>query len=189
MDRADIREVVDVWIEQCLELGALLFIRHVQIFENKGEMMGCSNLHPHGQIWANQTIPNEPAKECASLTDSWNANGSCLLCNYLALGEDSQERIVCQNADFVALVPFWAIWLFETMLICRRHVTSLDGLNDLERTSVADLLKRLATRYDKLFGISFPYPMGFRQQPTDSHEHPEWHLHVHFYPPLLRRLP
>lgn len=186
MDRADIHKVVDVWIEQCLELGALRFIRYVQIFENKGEMMGCSNLHPHGQIWANQTIPNEPAKECTSLTDYWSARGSCLLCNYLALEKDSQERIVCENAHFVALVPFWAICPFETMLICRRHVASLDGLDDLERASLADLLKRLTTRYDNLFETSFPYSMGFHQRPTDGHEHPEWHLHVHFYPPLLR---
>ena len=186
MDRADIRKVVDVWIEQYLELGALPFIRYVQIFENKGEMMGCSNPHPHGQIWANQTIPQEPAKECVSLTDYWNTKGSCLLCNYLALEEDRQERIVCQNAHFLALVPFWAIWPFETMLICRHHVASLDGLNDLERASLADLLQRLTTRYDNVFETSFPYSMGFHQQPTDGQGHPEWHLHVHFYPPLLR---
>ena len=186
MGRADICGVVDAWIEQYLELGALPFIRYVQIFENKGEMMGCSNLHPHGQIWANQTIPDEPAKECASLADYWKARGSCLLCDYLALEEDSQERIVCQNAHFVALLPFWAIWPFETMLICRRHIASLDGLDDAERDSLADILKRLTTRYDNLFEASFPYSMGFHQQPTDDHEHPGRHLHVHFYPPLLR---
>jgi UDPglucose--hexose-1-phosphate uridylyltransferase len=186
MELADIRPVVDVWAEQYLSLGALRFINHVQIFENRGAMMGASNPHPHGQIWANTTLPNEPAKEQEALNDFISAHQACLLCNYLALEQAAGERLVCENDYFTALVPFWAVWPFETMLISNRHVTGLDELSGDERAGLADILKRLTTRYDNLFEISFPYSMGFHQRPTDDQPHPEWHLHAHYYPPLLR---
>jgi UDPglucose--hexose-1-phosphate uridylyltransferase len=186
MDVPTIRQVVDVWVEQYLALGALPFINHVQIFENRGAMMGASNPHPHCQIWANANLPNEPAKEQAALSDYRSAHGDCLLCNYLALEQSAGERLVCENDHFWAGVPFWAIWPFEMMLISKRHVTGLDGLADGERDGLADILKRLTTRYDNLFEVSFPYSMGFHQRPTDGQPHPEWHLHAHFYPPLLR---
>jgi UDPglucose--hexose-1-phosphate uridylyltransferase len=186
MEVPALRQVVDLWADQYSELGALPFINHVQIFENRGVLMGASNPHPHCQIWANATIPNEPAKEQTALTDYRAAHGACLVCDYLAHERKEAERIVLENDYFSALVPFWAIWPFETILIGKRHVTALDELSGEERDGLADILKRLATCYDRLFEISFPYSMGFHQRPTDGGVHPEWHLHAHFYPPLLR---
>ncbi len=186
MPLPDIRRVVDVWVEQTVELGAMDFINHVQVFENKGEMMGASNPHPHCQIWANENIPAEPAKELASLGAYAREHSSCLLCDYMALELKTGERIVLQNDHFIALVPFWAIWPFETLVIARRHVGSLPELNDAERGALADVIKRLTTRYDNLFEVSFPYSMGLHQSPADGKPHPECHLHAHYYPPLLR---
>jgi UDPglucose--hexose-1-phosphate uridylyltransferase len=186
MSPEEIRRVVDVWIEQYLELGALPSIDHVQIFENRGEMMGCSNPHPHCQIWAGRCLPNEPAKEQAALGRYRAAGGCCLLCDYLASEEQSGERIVCANQQFAAVVPFWAVWPFETLLLARRHLTGLDQLDEDGRAALAHIIKCLNTRYDNLFEVSFPYSMGFHQRPTDGAPHPEWHLHGHYYPPLLR---
>ena len=186
MDVAAIRRVVDIWIAQHRELGAMPAINHVQIFENRGEMMGCSNPHPHGQIWANRTIPNVPRLEQESLIEYRRLHQSCLLCDYVELERAAGERIVCENDHFIALVPFWATWPFELLLCSKGHITDLGSLNDTARTALADILKRITTRYDNLFGTSFPYTMGFHQQPTDRNEHPEWHLHAHYYPPLLR---
>ena len=186
MTVADIRNVVDVWAEQFEELGARPQINYVQVFENKGSMMGASNPHPHGQVWANETLPNEPAKELASQTTYWQERHSCLLCDVLALEETLGERIVCQNEHFVALVPFWATWPFETILLSRRHVGSLLELTQAERDGLAEIIQRLTTKYDNLFEVSFPYSMGFHQQPTDGRDYPAWHLHAHYYPPLLR---
>ena len=186
MDQAGLRGVVEVWTEQYRELGALPFINHVQIFENRGAIMGASNPHPHCQIWANANLPNEPAKELGALGAYQQTHGSCLLCDYLALERQQGERLVIENDHFSALVPFWAVWPFETMLISKRHITGLDASTDEERHGLADILKGLTTRYDHLFEVSFPYSMGFHQRPTDGHPHPEWHLHAHFYPPLLR---
>lgn len=186
MDRPAIRKVVDAWVREYQELGSQPYINYVQIFENKGAMMGASNPHPHGQIWCNETMPQEPAREQDCLLDYRRQRGSCLLCDYLALELAEGQRIVCANDHFVALVPFWAVWPFETMLISRRHLASIDLLGPDERDGLADIFKRLNRRYDNLFQIPFPYSMGFHQRPTDGCEHQEWHLHTHFYPPLLR---
>jgi len=186
MELPDLRRVVDVWTEQYLDLGARPFINHVQLFENKGAMMGCSNPHPHGQVWANEHLPNEPAKEHRSQRAYYDENGSCLLCDYLAVELRDRSRLIYNNDAFAALVPFWAVWPFETLVLSKRHVTGLDELVDGERDDLADLIKRLTTRYDNLFGVSFPYSMGWHQRPTDGASHPAWHLHAHFYPPLLR---
>ena len=181
-----LRLVVDTWVEQYEELGRLPFIHHVEIFENRGEMMGCSNPHPHCQIWANLTLPTEVAKEQASQLAYREAKHSCLLCDYLRLELSTGERIVCQNDSFAALVPFWAVWPFETMVLARQHVTGIDHLDTAGRSDLADILGRITRRYDNLFAVSFPYSMGFHQRPTDGEPHTEWHLHAHFHPPLLR---
>jgi UDPglucose--hexose-1-phosphate uridylyltransferase len=186
MEVGAIRSVVDMWAAQYLELGAISEINHVQIFENRGEMMGCSNPHPHGQIWANYTVPNEPRKEQAALTEYHRRNNSCLLCDYVELERSVGERMVCENEHFVVIVPFWAVWPFEVLLCSRNHVSDLSKLDDSARNALADILKRITTRYDNLFESSFPYTMGFHQQPTDESPHPEWHLHAHYCPPLLR---
>jgi UDPglucose--hexose-1-phosphate uridylyltransferase len=186
MDVSAIRPVVDAWATQYRELGAMPEINHVQIFENRGELMGCSNQHPHCQIWANHTVPNEPRKEQSALLDYQHRNQGCLFCDYVELELAAGERVVCENEHFVALVPFWAVWPFELMLCSRGHVADITLLSDAGRDALADILKRITTRYDNLFETCFPYTMGFHQQPTDGAPHPEWHLHAHYLPPLLR---
>jgi len=186
MSVAELRSVVDTWVQECTDLGKQPRVQSVQIFENRGEMMGCSNPHPHGQIWANETLPNELAKELESFGDYHQRHTTGLLADYLVLELGKQERLVCGNDHFVALVPYWAVWPFETLLLSRRRVASLEGLDNDERIALADALRQTTTRYDNLFLTSFPYTMGFHQRPTDGKEHPEFHLHAHFYPPLLR---
>jgi len=186
MKEDEVRGVIGVWIEQYEDLGRKNEIRYVQIFENRGAMMGASNPHPHGQIWANQSLPNIPLREQQSCQEYQQKHQRCLLCDYGRLEVEEKERIVCQNDSFVAVVPFWAEWPFETLLLGRRHARDLAELNARERSALADILRCLTTRYDNLFQSSFPYSMGFHQRPTDGEEHPEWHLHAHFFPPLLR---
>lgn len=178
--------VVDLWAEEYLRLGSRDDIGHVQIFENKGPMMGCSNPHPHGQIWAQRSLPHESARELDALRAHHDRHGRTLLADYLTLELARDERIVCANDGFVALVPFWAVWPFETLIVSRRPVPHLGALTDAERRQLADILRRLTTRYDNLFETSFPYSAGVHQAPTDGASHPEAHLHLHFHPPLLR---
>jgi UDPglucose--hexose-1-phosphate uridylyltransferase len=181
-----IRKVIDVWVQQYEELGKNPLINHVQIFENKGSIMGCSNPHPHCQIWAQQNLPVEIAKEQSHQGSFFNKHHRTLLSDYLKAELEKMDRIVCSNESFVALVPFWAIWPFETMIISKRPVGKLTELTEDEKNDLANIYKRLTIRYDNLFNISFPYSMGIHQAPTDGNVHPEWHLHLHFYPPLLR---
>jgi len=156
MTVADLRVVVDTWVDQYRELGSLPFIRSVQIFENRGEMMGASNPHPHCQIWANESLPVEIVKEQDSLDAYRASHRSCLLCDYAALEQQRAERVVLANASFIAVVPFWAVWPFETLLVARRHLPGLDELSESERTDLAEVMKRLTTRYDHVFGVPFP---------------------------------
>jgi UDPglucose--hexose-1-phosphate uridylyltransferase len=186
MRPAEIRPVVDEWVRQFGELGALDFIRYVQIFENRGDMMGASNPHPHGQIWSNETLPNEVAKEQAALSEYLGRNRRCLLCDYVDIERESGERIVAANRHFTAVVPFWAVWPFEMLVVPARHVASIGEFDHTERDALAGILSQVTVRYDNLFTTSFPYTMGFHQRPTDGEAHPEWHFHAHFYPPLLR---
>ena len=186
LTREEIQEVIYTWKEQSLDLGQLPEISYVQVFENKGEMMGCSNPHPHSQIWATNYIPDEPAKELISLTSYRDKNSSCLLCDYLSIELEQKDRIVASNQEFTALVPFWAIWPYEILIISHRHTKDLLDLSASEIGSLADLLKQITIRYDNLFEISFPYSMGFHQAPSDGNLHMESHLHAHFFPPLLR---
>ncbi|MBC6611225.1 UDP-glucose--hexose-1-phosphate uridylyltransferase [Hymenobacter sp. BT507] len=181
-----IRGVVDVWVEQFRELGAQPDINYVQIFENKGFMMGCSNPHPHGQIWAQRHVPGDPAKETIQQEAYFQKHGKTLLADYLALELRTKERVVVENEHFVVLVPFWAAWPYETLVLPRRVVQDITQLTDEERTAFADIIRRLTIRYDNLFQTSFPYSAGLHQRPTDGQEHESWHLHMHFYPPLLR---
>lgn len=184
MDPASIREVVDTWTAQLQDLARPPAIGYVQIFENRGAMMGASNPHPHCQIWASRAMPNEPAKEQSAQAAYLRQNGACLLCDYLALERQSAERLVSENDSFAVVVPFWAVWPFETLLLAKRHRAGLEELDSRERDDLAAILKRMTTRYDNLFRTPFPYTMGFHQHPAVPG--PEWHLHAHFYPPLLR---
>jgi UDPglucose--hexose-1-phosphate uridylyltransferase len=186
MALSDIHRVVEVWGQQYRDLGSLDVVNAVQIFENRGAMMGASNPHPHCQVWASHGIPNETAKEGAFQSEYLQAHGSCLLCDYLAYEEKAGERIVYRNEHFTVLVPFWAIWPFETMILPHRHMGALDVPSADEAVALADAIRHLTIRYDNLFETSMPYSMGFHQRPTDGHPHPEWHFHAHYYPPLLR---
>ena len=186
MDLPALREVVNTWTAQYQELGLNPSINYVEIFENRGAMMGCSNAHPHCQIWSNSHLPNEVSKEQASQLAWREARARCLICDYAALEAARRQRLVEENASWMAVVPFWAVWPFETMVMPRRHIAAIDNLDDAERDGLADILKRLTARYDRLFAAPFPYSMGFHQSPTDGQAHPEWHMHLHFYPPLLR---
>jgi UDPglucose--hexose-1-phosphate uridylyltransferase len=185
MTLSDVRQVVEVWAREYQELSALPWIKYVQIFENRGAMMGCSNPHPHCQIWSTSTIPTHPVTEQLAFDEHERKHGVCLLCDYEERERVLGERIICQNDDFLALVPFWATWPFETMLLSKRHVTDIAALRSSERLALAEILNRLTVRYDNLFQTSFPYSMGFHQRPSDG-AHPEWHFHAHFFPPLLR---
>jgi UDPglucose--hexose-1-phosphate uridylyltransferase len=186
MTREEIRPVVDAWTRLYLEIGALDWIQYVQIFENRGAMMGASNPHPHGQIWSTGFVPDEPAAETLAQRGHLLKTGRCLLCDYLRAEQSAAQRIVFENEHFTALVPWWAVWPFEVLLVSRRHLGALPEFSPDERDGLADALRRLTTRFDNLFATSFPYTMGFHQSPTGSEMHPEWHFHAHFYPPLLR---
>lgn len=180
----DIRRVVDIWAEQIVELGQKN--QWVQVFENKGAMMGSSNPHPHGQIWAQNVIPNEPAAEDLHQRAYFEKHGTPLLTDYCEREAQNGERIVVENEDWLALVPYWAVWPFEVLLMPRRHVLRIPDLESSERNALAEILKRLLTKYDNLFETSFPYSMGWHGAPFNGEENQHWQLHAHFYPPLLR---
>ena len=184
MSLPDIRQVVDTWAEQLTDLGQTY--RWVQVFENKGAMMGSSMPHPHGQVWALDTLPNEPFKEDGQQRAYWARNGRSLLVDYALQEAERQERLVVENEHWLAVVPFWALWPFETLLMPRRHVLRLPDLSDSERNALADILKQLLIKYDNLFETSFPYSMGWHGAPYDDNDNQHWQLHAHFYPPLLR---
>jgi UDPglucose--hexose-1-phosphate uridylyltransferase len=186
MDRPAIEEVVRTWTSQFAELSADSAINHIQIFENRGEMMGASNPHPHCQVWATASIPEAPARELVAQREYHRRDGSCLLCDYIKIEESQRDRVVCGNDGFIAVVPFWAVWPFEILLCSRRHFGSLPDLNSTEITQLSAILKQIVSTYNRVFNVPFPYSMGFHQTPSDSQNHPEWHFHAHFYPPLLR---
>ncbi|PWE00203.1 UDP-glucose--hexose-1-phosphate uridylyltransferase [Marinilabilia rubra] len=186
MKTENIKNVIDVWQNEYKELGRLDFVNYVQIFENKGDIMGCSNPHPHGQIWSQNAVPTEPAKEQEKQKAYFDKHGRTLLSDYLTRELELKERILVENDHFVALIPFWATWPFEAMILSKRAASDISQLTEDEKMAFADCYKKLTVMYDNLFETSFPYSAGLHQAPTDGQEHPEWHLHMHFYPPLLR---
>lgn len=182
----EIIKVIETWQQEYRELGRKEFINYVQIFENKGAVMGCSNPHPHGQIWAEETIPNEPMKECVTQKNYYEKTGRTLLADYLKLELEKKDRIIDENNSFTTLVPFWAIWPFEAIIISKRSISSIDNFSEQEKIDFAKSISVLTKKYDKVFDVSFPYSSGIHQAPTDGQPHLEWHFHMHFYPPLLR---
>jgi len=186
MTQPEIRRVVDAWTKEYEDLGAIGWIKYVQIFENRGAMMGASNPHPHGQIWTTGFVPDEAAAETAAQREYFSNNSRCLLCDYVKEELRAAERVVLENEHFAAIVPWWATWPFEILLVSKQHASAMPDFADSQRDALADALKRLTTRYDNLFETSFPYTMGLHQAPTDGENHEEWHFHAHFYPPLLR---
>lgn len=186
MDRAAIRGVVDTWADESARLGARDFVKWVQLFENKGALMGCSNPHPHCQAWATSWVPVLPARQLAAQRAYFEKHGRDLLGDYLEREAREGERLVCANAHWTALVPYWAVWPFETMLIPARRVEDLAALENEERDALADILKRLNVRYENLFRTSFPYSMGWHGRPSDGESHAYCRLHASYSPPLLR---
>ncbi len=186
LDIPTISNVIQTWTRETVDLSSRKNIAYVQVFENKGAVMGCSNPHPHSQIWAQSILPTEPAKELASQTEYFNRQNKTLLHDYVEVEHQQKDRIVDVNDHFTALVPFWGIWPFEILVIAHGKASRLEDLSTVEVDALADIMKRVTTRYDNLFETSFPYSMGFHQAPADGQKHDEWTLHAHFYPPLLR---
>jgi len=186
MEIDDIQKVVQAWQKEYEDLGAVQNINYIQIFENKGAVMGCSNPHPHGQIWSQSTLPNEVAKKDQQQFNYWEKNKSSLLGDYLKQEIKANERIIYQNADFVVLVPFWAVWPFEVMIAPKQHEKSISALTDDGSRNYADAISVITKAYDKLFNTSFPYSSGIHQAPTNNMDNAHWHWHMSFYPPLLR---
>ena len=181
---ADIRQVVNLWVDQLEELGQKY--QWVQLFENKGEVMGCSNPHPHGQIWASDFLPNEVEREDKAQAEHFKTARQPLLVEYAAQEAADGSRTVVENKDWISVVPFWATWPYETLLLPKRHVLQMQDLSSLERKSLSEILKSLCTRYDNLFQTEFPYSMGWHGAPYNGKSNQHWQLHAHFYPPLLR---
>ncbi len=186
MEPADIRPVIDIWCEQYAELASREDINSITIFENRGEMMGCSNPHPHGQLWANRCIPTIQQKELNSQRKYFASHNSPLLMDYFAWEESQNKRILITNDHFAVLVPHWAVWPFETLILPKRAMPTILEHTEEEKDAWADILKKLLVMYDNLFEVSFPYSMGIHQQPAIGEEMPGFVWHQHFYPPLLR---
>ena len=186
MDLRETRAVIDGLAREYATMAEHPALRWVQIFENRGAMMGASSPHPHAQIWASASLPNEAVKELREQSNYRAKTGRCLLCDYLAYELGSAERTVYRNDGFAAVVPFWAVWPFEVLLLPVEHVADVAALSDAQRDAYADAISELARLYDRLFETPFPYSMGLHQRPLDGTTHPEWHLHAHYYPPLLR---
>jgi len=186
MSVSEIEAVIEMWIEQCKDLAATEFVHYVQIFENRGTMMGASNPHPHCQIWGTESLPNEVEKEQNSQRKYLQKHNSCLLCDYAEYESREAERLVFCDDQFIVFVPFWAVWPFETLVISQLHIPDLADLQPAGRRGLARALQRVTRCYDHVFNTPFPYSMGLHQQPVKDGSHPEWHMHAHFYPPLLR---
>jgi UDPglucose--hexose-1-phosphate uridylyltransferase len=182
----EVRAVVDAWVNEVASLLSRPHIGYVQVFENKGEVMGCSNPHPHGQIWATHEVPNEVAKEDVLQASHRRAHGQCLLCRVHEDELKSGVRVICSNDDWTALVPFWAVWPFETLVLPRRHTACLTELDGRQKDSLVALWQRLLRAYDRLFAVTMPFSCGWHAAPKQSADRTAWHLHAHFYPPLLR---
>ena len=186
MDKNAIEKVVSLWQKEYSELSKLDFINYVQIFENKGAVMGCSNPHPHGQIWAQSSIPNEVNKKDNQQKQYFNINKSSLLENYLKQELEKNERILFENENFVVIIPFWAIWPYETMIIPKKQQVNISQLTPKDRIDFAEAISKITSAYDKLFNCSFPYSSGIHQAPCNNQNNEYWHWHMSFYPPLLR---
>lgn len=186
MEVSDIRKVVVIWKKEYLSLKQFDHINYVQIFENKGAIMGCSNPHPHGQIWSQTTLPNEVIKKDNQQLNYFEQHQKTLLTDYLNQELKLNERIIFENESFVVLVPFWAIWPFETMIIPKKAQKDISLMNDKESQLFAEAISVITKVYDKLFNCSFPYSSGIHQAPTTNDNNEHWHWHMSFYPPLLR---
>lgn len=179
----ELRKIVVCWEQQYRELSQRY--SWVSIFENKGAAMGCSSPHPHGQVWASNYVPTEVAKEDHFQREYFNANGKVLLLDYARKELDLGKRVIFQEGCWICVVPYWATWPFEALLLPTDHISDIGHLNESNKTDLAKALKRLTVKYDNLFQTPFPYSMGWHGRPPGD-EGAHWLLHCHFYPPLLR---
>ncbi len=186
MSASEIQKVVFTWQKEFKELSENPKINYVQIFENKGAVMGCSNPHPHGQIWSQSSLPNEVLKKNTQQLDYYNINKSSLLGDYLTQELDKNERIIFENDGFVVLVPFWAVWPFEAMIVPKKQQVNILEMTEDETLQYGEAIAVLTKAYDQIFNTSFPYSSGIHQAPTDGNANKHWHWHMSFYPPLLR---
>lgn len=186
MDDEGVGRALSLLFDEFRELDRRSGIGYVQVFENRGQMMGCSNSHPHAQVWATSSLPVEPAKELRTQSAYFSEKGSSLLLDYLEAELGTGERLVTENEHAVSLVPFWACWPYEVLLIPRRGVAGPDDMTAVEVAALAQVLRRTLVAYERLFRASVPYSMGFHPRPSDGEDHPEWQFHGHIYPPLLR---
>ena len=186
MSVGEIKSVINLWREEYKSLGLLKEINHVQIFENKGEMMGCSNPHPHGQVWAQETVPHIVQKKDLNQKNFFSKNNKSLLKTYIDQELSINERIVIENNSFVSLVPYWATWPFEVMIVPKKQKKSILDLTNNEINDFTQILQKQCYKYDNLFKCSFPYSMGIHQSQTNEKKNKHWHMHMCFYPPLLR---
>ncbi|MCP4296167.1 MAG: UDP-glucose--hexose-1-phosphate uridylyltransferase [Proteobacteria bacterium] len=184
LELEEIRQVVELWAKQSKELGKIY--KWVQIFENKGALMGCSNHHPHGQVWASDFVPEIPATEEVQQSQYLKKHKQVLLLNYLQMEERKKERIIYQNETWVCLVPYWAIWPFETLILPKKHTLRLEDLSNVQKEGLTELMKVLLAKYDNIFSTSFPFSMGWHSAPNNQQDNEHWQLHAHYYPPLLR---
>lgn len=186
LSNEDLIGVINTWQQEFEELQKTKWIKYIQIFENKGSIMGCSNPHPHGQIWAQKSVPTEITKESIQFSKHFKATGRSILSDYIAVELAENKRIIIDNDHFLVVVPFWASWPYETLIVSKRQIQYITQFTEDEKIALAATLKELTTRYDNIFKTSFPYSAGIHQAPVNDGEHPEWHWHMHFYPPLLR---
>lgn len=186
LGQSEIISVINTWQKEYLDLSKIEGINWVQIFENKGAIMGCSNPHPHGQIWAHKSLPQEVVNRNEHFNTYYKKTGTSILSNYIKQELEINERIVSQNDSFLALVPFWAVWPFEIMIVAKRHVQHIGQLSPKEISDYALILSDVTKRYDALFNTSFPYSSGIYQSPSNEENNVAWHFHMNFYPPLLR---
>ncbi|MFT5208562.1 MAG: UDPglucose--hexose-1-phosphate uridylyltransferase [Flavobacterium sp.] len=184
MEQSAVLSIVDTWCQQYEDLGQQY--EWVQIFENKGAVNGCSNPHPHGQIWASSSLPSIVLKENQNQDTYFKEHGKNLLIDYADRERQAGDRLVCSNKDWIALVPYWATWPYEVLILPTEHISHMEQLNSTQRSALASILKDLTTRYDNLFETSFPYSMGWHCAPYNAEDKKHWQLHCHLYPPLLR---
>ncbi|WP_075340768.1 UDP-glucose--hexose-1-phosphate uridylyltransferase [Tenacibaculum agarivorans] len=186
MEVKDIEEVVHTWQHEFKTLAELSYVNNIQIFENRGEIMGCSNPHPHGQIWAQNSIPLVIQRKTENFKNYYKQHQQTLLEAYIQQELELDERVVYANDSFILVVPFWAVWPFETMIIPRKASSNILHMTTKEITDFATIIKRATSIYDKVFNVSFPYSSGIHQAPVNNETNLGWHWHMSFFPPLLR---
>jgi UDPglucose--hexose-1-phosphate uridylyltransferase len=188
MSQQEICGIITAWESEFRDLGASPDIGYISIFENRGELLGALNPHPHCQVWAHAAVPGLPALETVRQAEYLDKYKTCLLCSYAATEAAMKARIVVENEHFIAVVPFWAAWPYEVLVVPKKHAADITALSPDARTACADMLRRVTVRYDNLHHSPFPYAMAVHQRPLGAYSSSDekWHFHIHFIPPMAR---